>query len=118
MSLLADASLRLSEFELLAEAIETFEHVIELSTNDPQRWAFFTYGAMAMIFNEEYERAVTWCDEALVLPNRQYWTLAHKMVALAFLGRVDEADSVKSKLLREKPDFSIEFTTKYRKYLI
>ena len=69
-----------------------------------------TYGAMAMIFNEEYERAVTWCDEALVLPNRQYWTLAHKLVALAFLGHTDEADSVKAKLLREKPDFSVSFT--------
>ncbi|NKC01320.1 MAG: tetratricopeptide repeat protein [Pseudomonadales bacterium] len=91
------------------ESIETFEHVIKLSTNDPQRWAFFTYGAMAMIFSGEYERAVEWCDEALVIPNRQYWTLAHKLVALALLGREQEVITVRELLLKEKSDFSVAF---------
>ena len=91
------------------ESIATFEHVIELSTNDPQRWAFFTYGALSMIFSGDYERALQWCDEALVIPNRQYWTLAHKMVALACLGREADAQSVKAQLLEEVPNFGVDF---------
>ena len=91
------------------EAIERFQHVIEMSDNDPQRWAFYTYGALAMIFDGDYERAVQWCDEALVIPNRQYWTVAHKMVALSLLGREVEAAAVKAQLLVENPKFSADF---------
>ena len=98
-------------------SIDTFEHVIQLSTNDPQRWAFFTYGALAMIFKGDYERALTWCDEALAIPNRQYWTLAHKMVALAYLGRLDEMERARNALLAENPDFSLQFAQEKLFYL-
>ena len=91
------------------EAIERFEHVIDLSTNDPQRWAFYTYGALTMIFSGNHERAVEWCDHALEIPNRQYWTLAHKMVAETYLDRTDAAQHTKAQLLREKPEFTSAF---------
>ena len=99
------------------EAIERFEYVIELSTNDPQRWAFYTYGALTMIFAGDYERAVRWCDSALGIPNRQYWTQAHKMVALAYLGRDKEAAQTKAQLLIEKPSFNLEFAKSRLFYL-
>ncbi len=94
------------------EAIETFENAIELSPNDPQRWAFLTYGALAHIFKGDFETAVKWCDTASEIPNCQYWTTAHKAVALALLGKTDNAQRAVARLLKERPDFSIEFAKK------
>ena len=94
------------------EAIETFENAIELSPNDPQRWAFLTYGALAHIFKGDYETAVKWCDTASEIPNCQYWTTAHKAVALSYLDKSDEARRTVMRLLEERPDFSIEFVKK------
>lgn len=99
------------------EAIERFEKAIELSPNDPQRWAFLTYGALALIFKGDYETAVQWLDRASVIPNCQYWTVAHKAVALAQLGRKDEAAKAVRQLLREKPNFTIAFATQKLFYL-
>ncbi|MEM9621490.1 MAG: winged helix-turn-helix domain-containing protein [Pseudomonadota bacterium] len=92
-----------------AEAIERFEHVIELSTNDPQRWAFYTYGALAMIFSGDYARAVQWCDQAMEIPNRQYWSIAHKMVAQAYLEDHAGMQRTRQLLLQEKPEFDYAF---------
>lgn len=65
------------------EAIERFKIAIDLSPNDPQRWAFLTYGALALIFKGDYETAIAWADRASIIPNCQYWALAHKAVAFA-----------------------------------
>jgi TolB-like protein/Tfp pilus assembly protein PilF len=94
------------------EAIKTFENAIELSPNDPQRWAFLTYGALAHIFKGDFETAVKWCETASEIPNCQYWTTAHKAVALAYLGATDRAKRTVARLLKERPDFSIEFAKK------
>jgi tetratricopeptide (TPR) repeat protein len=40
------------------EAIEGFEELIKLSPNDPQRWAFLTYGALAHIYNKDFNWAI------------------------------------------------------------
>jgi TolB-like protein/tetratricopeptide (TPR) repeat protein len=94
------------------EAIEIFENAIELSPNDPQRWAFLTYGALAHIFKGDYKTAVKWADKASEIPNCQYWTTAHKAVALAYLGEKDDAQRSVARLLKERPDFTIEFANK------
>jgi len=99
------------------EAIERFRKAIDLSPNDPQRWAFLTYGALALIFNEEYERAIEWADRAAEIPNCQYWTLAHKAVALAYLRRYDEARAVVGRLLEASPGFSRAFAERKLFYL-
>jgi TolB-like protein/Tfp pilus assembly protein PilF len=99
------------------EAIERFEKAIELSPNDPQRWAFLTYGALAHIFNRDFDSAVKWADRASEVPNCQYWTTAHKAVALAYLGHQDKAKGSVSKLLKERQDFSVEFAKKKLFYL-
>lgn len=103
---LADSFTYLARYD---EAIAQFEQAIELSSNDPQRWAFFTYGSLACIFMGEYKRAIEWCDCAAEIPNHQYWTYAHKAVAAAFLGQKDlAADSLKLALAKE-PRLSATF---------
>ncbi|HVR35371.1 MAG TPA: winged helix-turn-helix domain-containing protein [Methylomirabilota bacterium] len=99
------------------EAIKRFEKAIELSPNDPQRWAFLTYGALALIFKRDFETALKWADRASVIPNCQYWTTAHRGVALAHLGRSREARKVVRTLLKENPDFSIVFARRKLFYL-
>ncbi|MGD8809817.1 MAG: winged helix-turn-helix domain-containing protein [Gammaproteobacteria bacterium] len=91
------------------EAVEQFERAIALSPNDPQRWAFLTYGALACLFKRDYAKAHEWAEQALVIPNRQYWTLAHRAAALAGLGRSEQCRHAVDALLREKPEFTREF---------
>jgi TolB-like protein len=99
------------------EAIETFQRALDLSPNDPQRWAFLTYGALALIFVGDYEEALKWADRASRIPNRQYWTTAHQAVALALLGRLDDARKAVDRLRGEKPEFSCSFARKKLFYL-
>lgn len=103
---LADSLTFLGRYE---EAVTGFEKAIALSPNDPQRWAFYTYGALALILQGEFERAVEWADRALEIPNRQYWTLAHKAVALAKLNRLEEARRTFDLAVAEQPELSIGF---------
>jgi hypothetical protein len=59
-----------------------------------------------MIFKGDCAAAVHWAGRASVIPDCQYWTGAHKAVALAHLRRVDTARETVRQLLAEKPDFS------------
>lgn len=99
------------------EAVSCFQKAIELSPNDPQRWAFLTYGALALIFKREFATAIEWADRALLIPNCQYWTLAHRAVALAHLGRLEEARHTVDRLIEEKPGFSRAFARRKLFYL-
>ncbi len=91
------------------EAVGCFSHAIALSPNDPQLWAFYSYGALALIFKGDYDTALAWTSKANSLPNCQYWTRAHRTVALAHLGRLDEAAESARRLLLEMPGFSLRF---------
>ena len=99
------------------EAIARFEKAIALSTNDPQRWAFYTYGALALILKQDFERALEWTERASEIPNRQYWTLAHKAVALAYLGRGAEARRALDAAVAEQPNLGIGFARKKMYFL-
>lgn len=99
------------------DAIKRFEKAIQLSPNDPQRWAFLTYGALALIFSGDFEAAVQWADRAREVPNCQYWTLAHKAVALAHLDRLADAKETVAELLAAKPGFSASFAKQKLFYL-
>jgi TolB-like protein/Tfp pilus assembly protein PilF len=94
------------------EAILCFEKALELSPNDPQRWAFFTYGALAYIFKRDFRSAFEWANRASEIPNCQFWTTAHKAVALAYLGEGEMAKAQVRHLLQEQPQFSREFARK------
>ncbi|MES3674902.1 tetratricopeptide repeat protein [Halomonas elongata] len=99
------------------EAMEQFERSIALSPNDPQLWAFYTYGALALIFKGDYERSLEWTEQAANLPNCQYWTAAHCVVALAHLGRLDDANEAKERLFATQPVFSCAFAVEKLFYL-
>jgi tetratricopeptide (TPR) repeat protein len=99
------------------EAIGQFEKAISLSPNDPQRWAFLTYGSLAMIFKRDFDSALEWAERASVVPNCQYWTTAHMAVALAHLDRHEEAGRTIAKLLVEKPGFSRAFAKRKLFYI-
>lgn len=91
------------------EAVSQFSHSVELGAHDPQRWAFLSYGALALIFSGRYEEALEWADRASSLPNCQYWTQAHRVVALHRLGRHEEVAAAVRGLLAQCPVFSVEF---------
>jgi adenylate cyclase len=91
------------------EAVGCFERAIALSPNDPQIWAFLTYGALALIFKGDFARAVEWTERASGIPNCQYWTAAHQAAALALLGRADEARRATTQLLQQIPEFTCAF---------
>lgn len=99
------------------QALGYFDKAISLSPNDPQLWAFYTYGALVHLFKSDYQKALDWTEKAHALTNSQYWTSAHRMVALALLGRHDEAAEQKKRLLSEEPNFSQAFAQRKLFYL-
>ncbi|WP_428356882.1 winged helix-turn-helix domain-containing tetratricopeptide repeat protein [Methyloprofundus sp.] len=98
------------------EAIKCFDKAIALSPNDPQLWAFYTYGALVLIFKQDYAKAVQWAESASIIPNCQYWAAAHKVVALAYLQH-QELATAKAQLLKELPEFSCAFAREKLFYL-
>lgn len=99
------------------EAMARFEKALALSPRDPQRWAFLTYGALALIFQHDFTAALQWAGKAAESPNCQYWTAAHQAVALACLGRDDEARAALGRLRAQEPRFSLAFAREKLFYL-
>lgn len=99
------------------ESISCFDKAISLSPNDPQLWAFYTYGSLVLLFKGDFEKAIVWADQASSIPNCQYWTAAHKMVAFAYLGNKTEVEAAKEKLFQERPGFSCAFAKEKLFYL-
>lgn len=98
-------------------AITCFDRAIALSPNDPQLWAFYSYAAQSLLFQKEFEKALRYTERASAIPNYQYWTTAHMAVALAYLGRDQEAQIAVRRLLQQNPHFSIAFAKEKLFYL-
>jgi TolB-like protein/Tfp pilus assembly protein PilF len=88
------------------EAIPYFEKAINLSPYDPQRWAFYSYRALAHILAGELEQALEWAQRATRVPNCHYWPFAHRVAALGYLQREGELAEALAELRQRKPDFS------------
>lgn len=101
----------------LVDAIPCFEEALRLSPNDPWRWAFFSYGALAFILDGRPEQAVDWAQKALMVPNCQYWAQAHLASALGYVGRVAEATETLARLRKVKPGFSLAYARERLFYL-
>lgn len=99
------------------EALSQFARSVELGSHDPQRWAFLSYGALALVFAGRYEEAVEWAERATAIPNCQYWALAHKVVALAHLGRRDECAVAVTELVERCPEFGVRYARRKLFYL-
>jgi tetratricopeptide (TPR) repeat protein len=93
----------------IAEAIPYFEKAISLSPFDPQRWAFYSYRALAHLFAGQFESAVDWSQRATRVPHCHYWPFAHRVAALGHLEDVDALRTAKAELLERKPEFSCAF---------
>jgi TolB-like protein/Tfp pilus assembly protein PilF len=100
-----------------SEAIAQFEHAVALGSHDPQLWAFRTYGALAFLFAHRFEEAVDWTTRASSIPNCQYWTTAHRVVALAQSGHVTQARTEVPGLLEQCPGFSVDYADRKLFYL-
>lgn len=98
-------------------AIECFDRAIALSPNDPQLWAFYSYAAQSLLFQKEFEKALQYTERASAIPNYQYWTTAHMVVALVYLERMDEAKRAVARLLQQNPRFSLSFAREKLFYL-
>ena len=94
------------------EAIPYFEKAINLSPYDPQRWAFHSYGALALLFAREFDKASEWAQRATRIPNCHYWPFAHRVAALGHMQRVEELRSAVAELLQRRPGFSCDFARK------
>src|SRR5262245_58151212 len=103
---LADSLAYESRFQ---EAMPFFEKAISLSPHDPQRWAFYSYGALAHLFAQDFEEAQRWAWNATRIPNCHYWPFAHRVAALGYLRRNEDLPVAMAELLQRKPDFTPSF---------
>lgn len=103
--------------ERYSESVDCFDRAVALSPNDPQAWAFLTYGALAFIFMGNYKKALALTERALTFPNCQYWTLAHRVVCFAYLQQDADMRDALEKLLTMHPGFSLPFAKEKLFYL-
>jgi tetratricopeptide (TPR) repeat protein len=101
----------------LEDSVAAFEESIRLSPNDPWRWAFYSYGSMALLLLGRYEAATEWARKAVLVPNCQYWAYAHLAAALGRLGKADEARAALAELVRMKPEFSCNYARQHLFYI-
>jgi TolB-like protein len=92
-----------------AEAIPFFEKAISLSPFDPQRWAFYSYRALAHLFAGQFDDAEVWAYKATRVPNSHYWPFAHRVSALGHLQDDELLPLATSELLQRQPAFSRAF---------
>jgi TolB-like protein/Flp pilus assembly protein TadD len=92
-----------------AEAIPYFEKAINLSPHDPQRWAFYSYRALAHLLAGEFEDAFEWAQRATRVPNCHYWPFVHRVAALGYLRWETELAPALAELRERKPNFSCRF---------
>jgi TolB-like protein len=95
-----------------SEAIPYFEKAINLSPYDPQRWAYYSYGALAQLFAGRFDKALEWAQRATRIPNCHYWPFGHRVAALGHLQGAQELRSAVTELLQRSPGFSQGFARK------
>jgi tetratricopeptide (TPR) repeat protein len=95
-----------------SDAIPYFERAINLSPHDPQRWAYYSYGALAQLFALKFSKALEWAQKATRMPNCHYWPFAHRVAALGHMQRTKELRTAVAELLQRRPGFSQSFARK------
>ena len=90
-------------------ALVCFEEAVRISPEDPHRWAFWSYMAMAYLFCGRYADAAQWAAWAEGIPNAHYWPTAIRASALAHGGHADEAGQAVARLLELRPGITCDF---------
>jgi tetratricopeptide (TPR) repeat protein len=95
-------------------AIEAIERARRLSPFDPYTFFYAQIIAFAHLVARRFELAIEWADRALYDQPRLVSAMRVKVVALARLGRLDEARAELSRLLAIDPKLTI---AGFREYL-
>ena len=98
-------------------AMPCFEEAVRISPSDPYRWAFLSYGATALLFRGDFEKAASWAADAESMPNAHYWATAIKASALGHLGRSEEAALAVHNLRARRPGITADFVRRRLFYI-
>jgi TolB-like protein/tetratricopeptide (TPR) repeat protein len=88
-------------------AIEALNRALRLSPFAPMGYLTDAALALAHLVARHYEEAIVWADRALHDQRRVTPALRAKVVALAWLGRIDEARTELHRLLAVDPTFTV-----------
>ncbi len=89
----------------IPEAIAAFDRAIELSPQDPFRWAFMSYRSLAHLFDGAYDSAAHWARRATQVPNAHYWARSNLAAAHGLRGATSQARQAAQALTRARPGF-------------
>lgn len=89
-----------------AEAIPHFEEAVRLGPHDPRKWAFLTYGSLALMLLGRLDEALEWAKRAVATPNATFWANAQLVAVNVKAGHMDEATTAARELLVIEPGFS------------
>lgn len=87
----------------IEEAITQFQTAVALSPHDPFRWAFYSYRALAHLFDGDHEAAVLWARRAVGVPNAHYGARLILLSALGHLGDEEAIAAARADLERARP---------------
>ena len=88
-------------------AIEALERALRLSPFDPLGFINATWLAHAHLAARRFETAIEWADTALHKQPRNIVAVRAKIIALAYLGRLDEARAELGRMLALYPGLTI-----------
>jgi adenylate cyclase len=85
------------------------DEAIRLSPRDPMLWGFLTLKGLAFVAMDRHQEALTWIRKALRQSNVGVRTHVFEVIALAHLGRIEEAKQALQRVYTVKPDFDMDF---------
>ncbi len=92
-----------------ASVLTHIDQALRLNPHDPGAWTFLWLKSHALTLLHRYDEALIWARKAVQRPNATIWAFAGEAVALAHLGRIDEARAALNQAVAIKPDLSNDF---------
>lgn len=89
------------------EALKQFGVAQRLSPVDPREYLLFTAVAGAHLFKRNFEEVIIWTARALERKQNAIVALRYRAIALAHLGKVDEAKTTMQRVLMFQPNFKL-----------
>ncbi len=91
------------------EGLPVVDEAIRLSPRDPMLWGFLTLKGLAFVAMDRHEEALKWIRKALRQSNAGVRTNVFEVIALAHLGRIEEARQALERVYTIKSDFDMDF---------